>query len=169
MNYNNSVWHLQSLKWLDAVGVFCISYLCCMFLCRENEVLKVQLKKYVGAVQMLKREGSQGNDGKQHTQTHTRTRTWHQYDLKLDFISVSQCSEEHTQENWSSVSFPPQSCANVFLRRQTSFSTVWIPVRKPGNLSLLCLPDFLSLSLSLSAEDGSDIWPRPYAVWRQIL
>jgi glucosamine 6-phosphate synthetase-like amidotransferase/phosphosugar isomerase protein len=25
--------------------------------CRENEVLKVQLKKYVGAVQMLKREG----------------------------------------------------------------------------------------------------------------
>ncbi|XP_031699751.1 sorting nexin-29 [Anarrhichthys ocellatus] len=32
-------------------------------LARENEVLKVQLKKYVGAVQMLKREGSQGNDG----------------------------------------------------------------------------------------------------------
>ncbi|XP_011603085.2 sorting nexin-29 isoform X1 [Takifugu rubripes] len=31
-------------------------------LSRENEVLKVQLKKYVGAVQMLKREGSQGND-----------------------------------------------------------------------------------------------------------
>uniref|UniRef100_A0A8C5GFE2 Sorting nexin 29 n=1 Tax=Gouania willdenowi TaxID=441366 RepID=A0A8C5GFE2_GOUWI len=31
-------------------------------LARENEVLKVQLKKYVGAVQMLKREGSQGND-----------------------------------------------------------------------------------------------------------
>uniref|UniRef100_A0A8C2EI57 Tumor necrosis factor receptor superfamily member 17-like n=1 Tax=Cyprinus carpio TaxID=7962 RepID=A0A8C2EI57_CYPCA len=31
-------------------------------LMRENEVLKVQLKKYVGAVQMLKREGSQGND-----------------------------------------------------------------------------------------------------------
>ncbi|KAI1896035.1 hypothetical protein AGOR_G00090650 [Albula goreensis] len=30
--------------------------------CRENEVLKVQLKKYVGAVQMLKREGSQGSD-----------------------------------------------------------------------------------------------------------
>uniref|UniRef100_A0A8C4ZRY3 Sorting nexin 29 n=1 Tax=Gadus morhua TaxID=8049 RepID=A0A8C4ZRY3_GADMO len=30
---------------------------------RENEVLKVQLKKYVGAVQMLKREGSQANDG----------------------------------------------------------------------------------------------------------
>ncbi|XP_028821388.1 sorting nexin-29-like [Denticeps clupeoides] len=29
---------------------------------RENEVLKVQLKKYVGAVQMLKREGNQGND-----------------------------------------------------------------------------------------------------------
>ncbi|XP_026861820.2 sorting nexin-29 isoform X2 [Electrophorus electricus] len=29
---------------------------------RENEVLKVQLKKYVGAVQMLKREGSQGMD-----------------------------------------------------------------------------------------------------------
>uniref|UniRef100_A0A3P9H9X4 Sorting nexin 29 n=1 Tax=Oryzias latipes TaxID=8090 RepID=A0A3P9H9X4_ORYLA len=28
----------------------------------ENEVLKVQLKKYVGAVQMLKREGSPGND-----------------------------------------------------------------------------------------------------------
>lgn len=34
------------------------------YFCRENEVLKVQLKKYVGAVQMLKREGSQGNDGK---------------------------------------------------------------------------------------------------------
>ena len=33
---------------------------------RENEVLKVQLKKYVGAVQMLKREGSQANDGKPH-------------------------------------------------------------------------------------------------------
>ncbi|XP_028263300.1 sorting nexin-29 isoform X2 [Parambassis ranga] len=33
-------------------------------LARENEVLKVQLKKYVGAVQMLKREGSQGNDGR---------------------------------------------------------------------------------------------------------
>ncbi|XP_038130098.1 sorting nexin-29 [Cyprinodon tularosa] len=32
-------------------------------LARENEVLKVQLKKYVGAVQMLKREGSQGGDG----------------------------------------------------------------------------------------------------------
>ncbi|XP_023804976.1 sorting nexin-29 [Oryzias latipes] len=31
-------------------------------LARENEVLKVQLKKYVGAVQMLKREGSPGND-----------------------------------------------------------------------------------------------------------
>uniref|UniRef100_A0A673JL72 Sorting nexin 29 n=1 Tax=Sinocyclocheilus rhinocerous TaxID=307959 RepID=A0A673JL72_9TELE len=31
-------------------------------LMRENEVLKVQLKKYVGAVQMLKREGSEGND-----------------------------------------------------------------------------------------------------------
>ncbi|XP_051959424.1 sorting nexin-29 [Xyrauchen texanus] len=31
-------------------------------LMRENEVLKVQLKKYVGAVQMLKRECSQGND-----------------------------------------------------------------------------------------------------------
>ncbi|XP_078274432.1 sorting nexin-29 isoform X2 [Rhinoraja longicauda] len=31
-------------------------------LARENEVLKVQLKKYVGAVQMLKREGSQLND-----------------------------------------------------------------------------------------------------------
>ncbi|XP_068162112.1 sorting nexin-29 [Antennarius striatus] len=31
-------------------------------LARENEVLKVQLKKYVGAVQMLKREGSQGNE-----------------------------------------------------------------------------------------------------------
>ncbi|XP_029953248.1 sorting nexin-29 [Salarias fasciatus] len=31
-------------------------------LARENEVLKVQLKKYVGAVQMLKREGSQSND-----------------------------------------------------------------------------------------------------------
>lgn len=30
--------------------------------CRENEVLKVQLKKYVGAVQMLKREG-QAADG----------------------------------------------------------------------------------------------------------
>ncbi|XP_076856447.1 sorting nexin-29 [Brachyhypopomus gauderio] len=29
---------------------------------RENEVLKVQLKKYVGAVQMLKREGSQSVD-----------------------------------------------------------------------------------------------------------
>ncbi|KAJ8246036.1 hypothetical protein GJAV_G00262960 [Gymnothorax javanicus] len=29
---------------------------------RENEVLKVQLKKYVGAVQMLKREGGQGDD-----------------------------------------------------------------------------------------------------------
>lgn len=27
------------------------------YTCRENEVLKVQLKKYVGAVQMLKREG----------------------------------------------------------------------------------------------------------------
>ncbi|XP_064415091.1 sorting nexin-29 isoform X1 [Latimeria chalumnae] len=31
-------------------------------LARENEVLKVQLKKYVGAVQMLKREGGQAND-----------------------------------------------------------------------------------------------------------
>ncbi|GCB72231.1 hypothetical protein scyTo_0001881 [Scyliorhinus torazame] len=31
-------------------------------LARENEVLKVQLKKYVGAVQMLKREGGQVND-----------------------------------------------------------------------------------------------------------
>ncbi|XP_037319768.2 sorting nexin-29 [Pungitius pungitius] len=31
-------------------------------LARENEVLKVQLKKYVGAVQMLKREGGQNND-----------------------------------------------------------------------------------------------------------
>ncbi|XP_059510160.1 sorting nexin-29 isoform X2 [Stegostoma tigrinum] len=31
-------------------------------LARENEVLKVQLKKYVGAVQMLKREGGQLND-----------------------------------------------------------------------------------------------------------
>ncbi|XP_015215682.2 sorting nexin-29 isoform X1 [Lepisosteus oculatus] len=29
---------------------------------RENEVLKVQLKKYVGAVQMLKREGGQSDD-----------------------------------------------------------------------------------------------------------
>ncbi|XP_034049281.1 sorting nexin-29 isoform X1 [Thalassophryne amazonica] len=31
-------------------------------LARENEVLKVQLKKYVGAVQMLKREGNQSSD-----------------------------------------------------------------------------------------------------------
>uniref|UniRef100_A0AAQ4PWB1 Sorting nexin 29 n=1 Tax=Gasterosteus aculeatus aculeatus TaxID=481459 RepID=A0AAQ4PWB1_GASAC len=31
-------------------------------LARENEVLKVQLKKYVAAVQMLKREGGHGND-----------------------------------------------------------------------------------------------------------
>ncbi|KAI4904314.1 hypothetical protein NFI96_015174 [Prochilodus magdalenae] len=31
-------------------------------LARENEVLKVQLKKYVGAVQMLKREGTQNID-----------------------------------------------------------------------------------------------------------
>lgn len=54
-----------------AVGVFCTYSLSCMFLCRENEVLKVQLKKYVGAVQMLKREGSQGNDGKQHKHTYT--------------------------------------------------------------------------------------------------
>uniref|UniRef100_A0A674CXJ7 Sorting nexin 29 n=1 Tax=Salmo trutta TaxID=8032 RepID=A0A674CXJ7_SALTR len=38
---------------------------------RENEVLKVQLKKYVGAVQMLKREGSQGNDTGKTTHTHT--------------------------------------------------------------------------------------------------
>lgn len=45
--------------------------LCVCVCCRENEVLKVQLKKYVGAVQMLKREGSQGNDGKNtHTHTH---------------------------------------------------------------------------------------------------
>lgn len=87
-----------------AVGVLCTHCLGCMCLCRENEVLKVQLKKYVGAVQMLKREGSQGNDGKQQTHTHTCTR--HQYDLKLDFISVSQRSEEHTQEKRSSVSFP---------------------------------------------------------------
>uniref|UniRef100_A0A8D0CRQ9 Sorting nexin 29 n=1 Tax=Sander lucioperca TaxID=283035 RepID=A0A8D0CRQ9_SANLU len=36
-------------------------------LARENEVLKVQLKKYVGAVQMLKREGSQGDDGNART------------------------------------------------------------------------------------------------------
>ncbi|KAM9832410.1 sorting nexin-29 [Neosynchiropus ocellatus] len=43
-------------------------------LARENEVLKVQLKKYVGAVQMLKREGNQGND----------------------VVSVLQSSEEHT-------------------------------------------------------------------------
>jgi len=28
-----------------------------LFINRENEVLKVQLKKYVGAVQMLRREG----------------------------------------------------------------------------------------------------------------
>lgn len=28
-----------------------------IFINRENEVLKVQLKKYVGAVQMLRREG----------------------------------------------------------------------------------------------------------------
>ncbi|KAJ6640451.1 hypothetical protein lerEdw1_013726, partial [Lerista edwardsae] len=33
------------------------SIFCCSCTCRENEVLKVQLKKYVGAVQMLKREG----------------------------------------------------------------------------------------------------------------
>lgn len=94
-----------------AVGVFCTYYLSCMFLCRENEVLKVQLKKYVGAVQMLKREGSQGNDGKQHTHTRTHARTCprHQYDLKLDFISVSQCSEKHAQEKRSSVSFTSQS------------------------------------------------------------
>ncbi|KAM4525106.1 sorting nexin-29 isoform 1-T2 [Odontesthes bonariensis] len=38
-------------------------------LARENEVLKVQLKKYVGAVQMLKREGSQGNDALSVTHT----------------------------------------------------------------------------------------------------
>lgn len=53
---------------------------------------------------MLKREGSQGNDGKQHTHTHTL----HHYNLKLDFISVSQSiyfalkqkrSQMHTQKN----------------------------------------------------------------------
>uniref|UniRef100_UPI00398E5931 sorting nexin-29 isoform X2 n=1 Tax=Pristiophorus japonicus TaxID=55135 RepID=UPI00398E5931 len=36
-------------------------------LARENEVLKVQLKKYVGAVQMLKREGGQVNDAQSRT------------------------------------------------------------------------------------------------------
>uniref|UniRef100_A0A3P8Q8V6 Sorting nexin 29 n=1 Tax=Astatotilapia calliptera TaxID=8154 RepID=A0A3P8Q8V6_ASTCA len=58
-------------------------------LARENEVLKVQLKKYVGAVQMLKREGSQGNDGKMQTHTHTRVRALsvHHYELKLDFVA----------------------------------------------------------------------------------
>lgn len=34
-----------------------------LFINRENEVLKVQLKKYVGAVQMLRREG-QAVEGK---------------------------------------------------------------------------------------------------------
>ena len=42
----------------------------CVCVNRENEVLKVQLKKYVGAVQMLKREGSQANDGKPHHTSH---------------------------------------------------------------------------------------------------
>ncbi|XP_044791701.2 sorting nexin-29 isoform X10 [Bubalus bubalis] len=40
-------------------------------LARENEVLKVQLKKYVGAVQMLKREG-QTAEGKQDLSCQTR-------------------------------------------------------------------------------------------------
>lgn len=66
--------------------------------CRENEVLKVQLKKYVGAVQMLKREGSQGNDGNAHAggrQAGTlppslaRSLARH-YNPILDSISVSQ-------------------------------------------------------------------------------
>lgn len=41
---------------------------------------------------MLKREGSQGNDGKMQTHTHTRVRALsvHHYELKLDFVSASQ-------------------------------------------------------------------------------
>ncbi|MGH0129646.1 UNVERIFIED_CONTAM: hypothetical protein FKN15_048351 [Acipenser sinensis] len=53
---------------------------------RENEVLKVQLKKYVGAVQMLKREGGQTNDGEYPRKTYINsniTLTWENEVLKV--------------------------------------------------------------------------------------
>lgn len=46
-----------------------------LFINRENEVLKVQLKKYVGAVQMLRREGQavEGKDkGKKNKKIHAQ-------------------------------------------------------------------------------------------------
>jgi sorting nexin-29 len=33
-----------------------------LYICRENELLKHQLRKYVGAVQMLKRDGTQAHE-----------------------------------------------------------------------------------------------------------
>lgn len=64
-----SHWKSHPVCWGRRWGILNVAFcrrLSETFLClfRENEVLKVQLKKYVGAVQMLKREGSQGNDGK---------------------------------------------------------------------------------------------------------
>lgn len=70
--------------------------MCLICLCRENEVLKVQLKKYVGAVQMLKREGCQGNDGKTHMHAHTRTHLL--YDLGPDFYTLVPDWLKHTEE-----------------------------------------------------------------------
>ncbi|KAL2078175.1 hypothetical protein ACEWY4_025860 [Coilia grayii] len=56
---------------------------------RENEVLKVQLKKYVGAVQMLKREGNQGNDGKTPTEGSESTVKTLYHCLSYDIILSS--------------------------------------------------------------------------------
>lgn len=47
---------LPCLEWKFLVFKF-VFFFKHSYTCRENEVLKVQLKKYVGAVQMLKREG----------------------------------------------------------------------------------------------------------------
>lgn len=75
----------------------------CVFvsLCRENEVLKVQLKKYVGAVQMLKREGSPGNDGKAHfVSTHRTSLHPTLMQIKKHVPSIPNIKEEFCFTSW---------------------------------------------------------------------
>lgn len=74
-------------------SVLFINFPLCMCHCRENELLKHQLKKYVGAVQLLRRQESQeGAGGQALSRTTPEYRDYHHeataYEKKLIQVRV---------------------------------------------------------------------------------
>lgn len=142
-----------------------------MFLCRENEVLKVQLKKYVGAVQMLKREGSQGNDGKQHKHTRRHARTHartHAYVASVwpeirFHIYVPVLGEAYTGKKVISFLQIPELRWCVSQTTNFPFNSVALSDGE-GTCHSFVSHTCPTLSRSLSAERGSGIWPRTNAM-----